>query len=110
MMRDTLERIEERVRQGEAIPAPQRTELLDLLASLKAEVADLSRTHGEQAQSIATFTEASAHEATRDQKNPELMDLSLRGLSQSVHGFEDSHPKLVQLVNSISTTLSNLGI
>ena len=109
-MRDKLERIEERVRQAEAIPAPQRTELLELLASLKAEVADLSRTHGEQAQSIATFTEASAHEATRDQKNPELMDLSLRGLSQSVHGFEDSHPKLVQLVNSISTTLSNLGI
>jgi Domain of unknown function (DUF4404) len=109
MLRDTLEKIEERVRQA-AIAPPQRTELLQLLQALKVEVDTLSRTHEEQAQSIAAFTAVSAHEATRDQKNPELMDLSLRGLSQSVQGFEESHPRLVQLVNSISTTLSNLGI
>lgn len=109
MLQDTLEKIEERVRQA-AIAPQQRTELLELLAGLKTEVDTLSHTHEEQAQSIAAFTAVSAHEATRDQKNPELMDLSLRGLSQSVRGFEESHPRLVQLVNSISTTLSNLGI
>lgn len=109
MLQDTLEKIEERVRQA-AIAPQQRTELLELLAALKSEVGTLSRTHEEQAESIAAFTAVSAHEATRDQKNPELMDLSLRGLTHSVQGFEESHPKLVQLVNSISTTLSNLGI
>jgi len=36
--------------------------------------------------------------------------LSLEGLSSSVEGFEKSHPKLVQIVNAISNTLSNLGI
>jgi hypothetical protein len=109
MVQDTLEKIEERVRQS-AVSPQQRSELLELLAALKAEVATLSRTHEEHAETIAAFTAVSAHEATRDQKNPELIDLSLRGLSQSVHGFEESHPRLVQLVNSISTTLSNLGI
>lgn len=109
MLQDTLERIEERVREA-AIAPQQRTELLELLSALKSEVDTLSRTHEEQAHSIAAFTAVSAHEATRDHKNPELMDLSLRGLARSVHGFEESHPRLVQLVNSISTTLSNLGI
>ena len=31
-------------------------------------------------------------------------------LRSSVEGFEQSHPKLVQAVNTISKTLSDLGI
>jgi hypothetical protein len=34
----------------------------------------------------------------------------LRGLQSSAEGFEKSHPKLVEIVNRISSTLSNLGI
>ena len=78
--------------------------------TLKQEVASLSQTHGEQAQSIAGFTELSAHEATRTSQNPDLLRLSLQGLNSSVEGFEQSHPKLVQTVNNISSTLANLGI
>ena len=81
-----------------------------MLASLKDEVATLPESHHEEAQSIAGFTAVSAHEATRDERNPELVETSLKGLSQSVVGFEESHPKLAQAVNSICTTLSNLGI
>jgi hypothetical protein len=84
--------------------------LLHLLGTLKSEIASLSKTNEEEARSIAGFTEISTHEATRTQQNPELLDLSLKGLSSSVGGFEKSHPQLVQLVNSISTMLSNLGI
>ncbi|MFM1769941.1 MAG: hypothetical protein RJA22_2470 [Verrucomicrobiota bacterium] len=87
-----------------------RAELLALLASLKSEVAGLSGTHAEQARSIAGFTAVSTHEATREQPNQELVDLSLKGLSSSVRGFEESHPRLVQVVNSLCSTLSNLGI
>lgn len=110
MIRDTIERIEEQLRDSESIPLQKREELLGLLASLKREVASLGEADREQAQSIAGFTAVSAHEATRDEKNPELVKLSLTGLSRSVEGFEESHPKLVQAVNSICTTLSNLGI
>ena len=88
----------------------RRAELLNLLATLKSEVAELSKTHSDQAQSIAGFTNISAHEATRAEQNPELLNLSLKGLTSSVEGFESSHPQLVRIVNSISQTLSNLGI
>jgi hypothetical protein len=110
MIHDTIGKIEERLRQSDAVRNENKAELLQLLATLKAEVSTLSHTHSDQAQSIAGFTAVSAHEATRTQKDPELMELSIRGLSSSVEGFEESHPKLVQVVNSICTTLSNLGI
>jgi archaellum component FlaC len=34
----------------------------------------------------------------------------IQELRASVEGFEQSHPKLVQTVNSISSALSNLGV
>ena len=110
MIQDTIGKIEERLRGTEAVKEQEKTELLNLLSTLKAEVSNLSRTDADHAQSIAGFTAISAHEATREDKNPQLMELSLKGLSSSVDGFEQSHPKLVQVVNSICTTLSNLGI
>ncbi|MDB6125034.1 MAG: putative cytosolic protein [Pedosphaera sp.] len=110
MIDDTLSKIEARIQSADAINADKRRELQQLLATLKSEVAELSKTRPEQAQSIAGFTEVSTHEATREEKNPDLLKLSLNGLTSSVEEFETSHPRLVQIVNSISNTLSNLGI
>ena len=110
MIENTVEKIEARIRSSEAIAPEKRQELLQLLATLKGEIAGLSETHGEQAQSIAGFTELSAHEATRTEQDPRLLKISLDGMSSSVQGFEQSHPHLVRLVNSISHMLSNLGI
>jgi hypothetical protein len=110
MIQDTIGKIEERLRRSEAVKDENKAELIQLLATLKAEVSALAQTHSDQAQSIAGFTAVSAHEATRTQRDPQLVELSIRGLSSSVEGFEESHPKLVQVVNSICTTLSNLGI
>jgi hypothetical protein len=110
MIEDTIGKIEARIQSAEAVKDERRQELLQLLGTLKSEVAELSKTHEEQAQSIAGFTEVSAHEATRTEQNPELLKLSLEGLGSSVRGFEESHPRLVQIVNGISSTLSNLGI
>ena len=110
MIEDTIGKIEARIQGAEAIKEERRQELLQLLGTLKSEVAELSKTHEEQAQSIAGFTEVSTHEATRAEQNPELLKLSLEGLGSSVQGFEESHPRLVQIVNAISSTLSNLGI
>jgi len=110
MIEDTITNIEARIKAADAINEDRRQELLQLLATLKSEVAKLSKTDGDQAQSIAGFTELSTHEATRARKNPELLDLSLKGLTSSVAEFEQSHPQLVQLVNAISNTLASLGI
>jgi hypothetical protein len=110
MIEDTIGKIQSRLEGADAIKEDRKQELLQLLGTLKAEVAELSKTHGEEAQSIAGFAEVSTHEATRAEQNPELLKLSLRGLGSSVQGFEESHPRLVQIVNTISQTLSNLGI
>ena len=110
MIDDTLSKIEARIRSSDSIKDERKQELLQLLGTLKSEVSNLSKTHEEHAESIAGFTEASTREATRSQQNPELLDLSLKGLSSSVEGFEKSHPRLVQIVNAISQTLSYLGI
>ena len=110
MIEDTIGKIEDRIRGAEAINEERRRELLQLLGRLKSEVAGLSKTNEEQAQSIAGFTELSTHEAIRTQQNPELLKLSLKGMGSSVRGFEESHPRLVQIVNDISSALANLGI
>ena len=81
-----------------------------MLGKLKSEVGNLAQTHSEQADSIANFAKISTHEATRSTPNPQLRDLSNQGLVSSVEGFETSHPRLVQVVNSISSMLANWGI
>jgi hypothetical protein len=110
MIEDTIRKIEARIGGTESVSEERKRELLQLLATLKGEVAELARTNDEQAQSIAGFAEVSAHEATREDQNPKLRELSLQGLSSSVEGFEQSHPGLVRVVNNISQTLASLGI
>ena len=110
MIEDTIKNIEARIQSSDTIKDERRRELLQLLQTLRAEVDALSQTHSEQAESIAGFAELSTHEATREQQNPQLLNLSLKGLNSSVEEFEGSHPRLVQIVNTISHTLSNLGI
>jgi hypothetical protein len=110
MIDDTLRKIETSIQSSDSITAERKAELLRLLGQLKNEVASLPESSREEAQSIAAFADVSAREAIRSKKNPELLDLSLKGLSSSVSGFEKSHPQLVQVVNTISHTLSNLGI
>lgn len=110
MIEDTLAKIEARLQSTESVPEEKRRELQQLLATLRGEVAALSKTHAEQAESIAGFAERSTAEATREQQNPRSLELALEGLGSSVEEFESSHPKLVQIVNTISQALSNLGI
>ena len=111
MLQDTISKIESRIQSSPTIKDDEdRTALLQLLGTLKTEIGELSKTHSEQAQSIAGFTEISTHEATREAPNPELLNLSVKGLSSSVSEFEGTHPELVGIVNRICTTLANMGI
>ena len=109
MIKDTVSKIEAHIGQS-GVKDDSKAELLTLLGTLKSEIDELSKTHGEAAQSIAGFTQVSAHEATREEPNPALVQQSLQGLAASVEGFEGTHPRLVAIVNRICTTLSNLGI
>jgi hypothetical protein len=110
MIKETITQIETRIQKTASLDEEKKRELLNLLSTLKVEVSELSKTHAEQTQSIAGFTGVSIHEAMREEKNPQLLKLSLEGLSTSVEEFESSHPGLVGVVNSICHALSNLGI
>jgi hypothetical protein len=110
MIDETIEQIEARIQNSDSLPPDRRRELLGLLATLKAETRELAKTHNEQAQSIVGFTQVSTHEATRLAPDTQLLNLSTQGLRKSVEEFETSHPRLAQIVNTISTTLSNSGI
>ncbi len=110
MVEETISQIEARIKKAESLDDQRKKELLELVSTLKIEVSKLSKTDAEDALSITGFTQVSIHEAMREKKNPQLLRLSLKGLSSSVKRFENSHPKLVGIVNSIFNTLSNVGI
>jgi hypothetical protein len=110
MIQETLAQIKKKIEKSESVKEENKKELMDLLSVLQSEIEQLSDTDQDHAESILGFTQTSTHEAIRKNKDPNLQKISLDSLQASVHGFESSHPRLVEIVNSISTALSNLGI
>jgi hypothetical protein len=110
MLEETIKRIEDSVRGDAGIDPAEKGKLLALLANLKTELRDLEATRGEAARSIAGLAGVAAHEATRQEKNAELLPHAVKGLAMSVEGLETSHPKLVETVNALCVMLSNMGI
>jgi hypothetical protein len=110
MIKTTIESIESKVKNTDSMGEEDKQELLKLLSTLETEVLDLSKTHPDEAESITGFTQVSAHEATRGQRNEQLVHLSIKGLTSSIDGFESTHEELVRIVNSIAHILSNMGM
>ncbi len=110
MIQNTLSELSSALRQLPSVKPETKAELLGLISTLEREVDELSKTHAADARSIAAFTGLSAHEATKDQKNPATIRAALQGLSASVAGFEQSHPRLFAAVDRVCAALSNMGI
>ncbi len=110
MIDETIQQIEALIQRADAIPRQRRTELLTLLDKLRTEANGLAKTHSPQAQDIVGFAQTSAYAATQAGLDPERVKTSTDKLRRSVAAFEKSHPQLAQVVNTISTTLSNSGI
>jgi len=110
MIEKTIGKIAKKISGADAIGDEKKSELLGLLDTLQTEVEDLEQTQTEHAESIRRFTEVSAHEAMRSEKNQRSLELALDGLASSVEGFEASHPKLVEIVNAMCHMLANIGI
>lgn len=109
MAKKKLRKILKKIKKS-AIGKENKKELLKMFDALKEEIKSLSETDAEHAKSIAAFSEISAYEATRKEKDPRLLKHAIGGLNSSVDDFEVSHPELVRIVNSISLMLSNIGI
>src|SRR6056297_542555 len=108
MLKHTLSKLEEKIKDSENIPNEKKQEYYDLLNRLNEEVTDLAETDLEKAESIKKFAKASAHEATREELNPNLLKASLEGLYESAREFHSTHPRLAETVNDISIFLSKL--
>ena len=110
MIDRTIHDIEARIQKAPHLGTPQKKELLDLMKQLEQEVSLLSRTYGEEAQSIADFGNLTAGEGLKGRKDPRLFQIAADGFKASVERFELSHPVLVRTVNNICGYFSNLGI
>ena len=88
----------------------KKAELEKHLSTLRTELDQLAQTDADRAKTIAGFAELSAHEATSPRPHPELLELSVKGLRKSVQEFEQTHPRLVEIVGSLSAILSNVGL
>ena len=105
-----IEKIQSAVESADHIPDDKKAELLGLLSKLTPAIAKASETHQDHAENVARLVKASAHQATRIEKEPESIKKLLRELEQSVEKFEASHPELVALVTKYTAFLSAVGI
>ncbi len=110
MIQDRIAKIEATLSNSPNIPAETRQELLGLLAELKAEVTPLAVTHEAEAHSITQLTDDAVRQAAHGEQPTEETTQALEGLASSVRDFEASHPRLVQIVDRLALTLSNMGI
>jgi chromosome segregation ATPase len=110
MIDDTIAKIQQQLQQAAHLSPEKRGELQELIAQLKTEISSLREVDPKRAQTIASFAEASAHQATRPDSEPEATKNAIVELESSVTGFEAAHPQLTAVVNRIASTLSNLGI
>src|SRR5262245_22233674 len=109
MIRDTLLQMQKQIDESDSIQPESKQKLLTLLSDLQREIQKLSETDRHHAESIIGFAQVSTDQAIQKSSKAENQS-SLERFAESVAGFEETHPRLVETVNSICLTLSNLGI
>ncbi len=103
MIEETISKLEARLKSSSALPTASRDELLQLLGTLKQEVADVAKAHGGDTEHIIGYTPVRADAPSRS----EPLNDQLRNFVASV---ETSHPQFVQILNRITEILADLGI
>ena len=96
MIEDTIRQIEARLHASETLAPATRLELLALLTQLRAEAAHLPPSE--------------SFDLPGEAVEVKTMQEDVERLRHSVQDFEDSHPKVIQLVNHLANTLAGLGI
>ena len=110
MISERLAKIEDTILNARNVPEATRKELLGLVAGLKAEVMPLTDSHGETAEASAGSVEPSAISTDGRGEARDKAAQVMAELADSVHAFEATHPRLVELVDQLALTLSNMGI
>ena len=101
MIEDKLEKIEERIRQSENMNDENKDSLLALLSELKEEI---------NTSSSKVETDLKKDISGINDEDEGIIQSAFNDINEKITDFEESHPKLVQIVNSICTQLSNSGL
>lgn len=101
MIEDKLEKIEERIRQSENMNDENKDSLLTLLSELKEEI---------NTSSSKVETDLKNDISGIDDEDEGIIQSAFNDINEKITDFEESHPRLVQIVNSICTQLSNSGL
>ena len=104
MIQEKLQSIEEKIQNSSTMNSESKSEILKLLAELKSEFTEVA---SEKSDEIASLDSINRLESEEDDG---LIKHALHEVSESIKEFEGNHPKLVQVVNSICTQLSNSGL
>jgi hypothetical protein len=99
MVEDRIRNIESRVQSSTDLPPALKAELQQLLADMRAELANVQKEHLDRAESAAG---PAAH--------GESMGEALGGLTGAIEQLEATHPQLAALTNRVAIILSNMGI
>jgi Domain of unknown function (DUF4404) len=110
MALERLQHLEARIHESPDLSPQQKAELLQLLAELKAAMAEVLKTHEAHADSRTSVTDIAAPEGTRQDEPQHPVRLAMDDVSTAVKALEASHPEFVTTVNTISTVLANMGI
>jgi hypothetical protein len=100
MVEDRIRNIEARVQSSANLPEAAKAELLELIASLRAELQGVNKEHLDRAES-ASGGETPQGESIED---------ALGGLTGTVTELEATHPRISDLANRLAFALSSMGI
>ena len=104
MIQEKLKSIEERINSSASMKKENKEAILKLLSELQSE---FDQVETEKTDQIASLESLGKLETEEDEG---LIKSAFNEVSDSIKEFEENHPKLIQVVNSICTQLSNAGL
>ncbi len=107
MIEDKLKTIEETIANSPSMQNENKEAVLNLLSELKDEIKEVSE---EKSKELAGLEGLNKLHNSDSKENDGLLRNAINEVNDTVKTFEENHPKLVQLVNSICTQLSNAGL
>ncbi len=109
MIHKILDKIDALLAQSNLNPA-QKKELDQLYQQLREELVILAKTDPQNAKTIADFAAIATLEALRDDSNRDMTESVKERLMESLETFETSHPKLANVLQTLITHLSGIGL
>ena len=101
MIEDKLNSIFEKIRQSENMSDENKESVLQLLSELKEEISDST-------ENVSSDIQQNIKDI--DHEDEGFIQSAFNEMNEKLVELEESHPKLVSIVNSICTQLSNSGI